>query len=98
MYALKVFGLSLDLFGHHIMPHLERFSSMCGHSTNFWSFWICGCVAWISSVTIARSFAYVVVVHVVDDTVKWSLRLFFSNNLSQYMMPNLGGVFFIRTR
>ena len=37
MYALKVFGLSLDLLGQHVMAHLDRLRSMSDHSTNFWN-------------------------------------------------------------
>ena len=38
MYALKVFGLNLDLLGHPVMTHLDKLRFMCDHSANFWSF------------------------------------------------------------
>lgn len=38
MYALTVLGLSLDLFGHLEMVHLERLRSILDHSANFWKF------------------------------------------------------------
>lgn len=37
MYALKLFGLSLDFLGHLVMTHLDRLRSMRDHSANFWS-------------------------------------------------------------
>ena len=42
MYALKVFGLSLDLLGQPVIAHFERFRSMCDHSANFCNLSICG--------------------------------------------------------
>ena len=54
---------------------------MCEHFAIFWSLWICGCIAWISFVIILRSSAYAVVVHVIEDVVKWYPRLYFSNHL-----------------
>lgn len=35
MYALKVFGLGLDLLGRPVMAHLDRLKSICDHSANF---------------------------------------------------------------
>ena len=60
--ALKVFGLNLNLLGHHVIAHFERFRSMYDHSANFCSLFICGCMCCILLVIIAKSSAYAVVV------------------------------------
>ena len=82
IYALKVFGLSLDLLGQLAMTRFERLSSMCDHSTNFCSLSICGWMCRMLSVSIARSFPYIVVVHVVGEVLKRHPMLSCSNHLS----------------
>ena len=57
MYALKVFGLSLDLLGHPIMAHLDMLRSMCDHFANSYSLSICGCMCCMLLVSIAKSSA-----------------------------------------
>ena len=42
---------------------------------------ICGCICCILSVTIVRLFAYVVVVHIERDVIKWYPMLIFLNHL-----------------
>ena len=74
MYALKVVGLSLDLFGHPVIAHLDRFRSMYDHCANLYSLLICDCMCCILSVIIARSSAYAVVVQVKIDVLKWCPR------------------------
>ena len=81
MYALKVVGLSLDLFGHPVIVHLDRFRSMYDHCANLCSLLICGCMCCILSVIIARSSAYAVVVQVERDVLKWYPRSSFSSHL-----------------
>ena len=54
MYALKVFGLDLDLLGHHVMAHLDKLRSICDHSTNYWSLTIWGWRCGMLSLVIAR--------------------------------------------
>ena len=41
MYALKVVGFMLELFGHHAIAHFERLRSRCTYFENFWNLWIC---------------------------------------------------------
>ena len=42
IYALKVFGLSLNLLGHRVMAHFTRLRSMYDHCANLCSLSICG--------------------------------------------------------
>lgn len=77
MYALKVVGLKLNLFGHPVIAHLERLRSRCIHYDNFLSLWICGWLWVTSSVRMARSSAYGMVLYVVDNVLKWYPMLSF---------------------
>ena len=81
MNALKVFGLNFDWLGHPVIAHFERFRSMYDHFVNFCNLFICGCICYMLSVMIVKSSAYAVVVHVVDDVLKWYPKLFFSSHL-----------------
>lgn len=67
--TLKIFGLNLDLFRHPVIVHCERFKSIYDHSANFCTLLICGCMCCMLSIIIARSSAYALVVHVVDDVL-----------------------------
>lgn len=64
-------GLSLALFGVSVIAHFLRFRSMCVHSTDFWSLLIWGWRWFMLFVKMARSSAYVVVVHVFLEVLKW---------------------------
>lgn len=64
-------GLSLDLLGHPVMSYFERLRSIFYHSANLWSLVICGWMCCMLSVMIVRSSAYVVVMHVGGDLLKW---------------------------
>ena len=57
MQALKMLGLSFDLFGHPVMEHLARLRSMWDHSANFCNLSICGYMWFMLSDRIARSSA-----------------------------------------
>lgn len=52
MYALKVFGLSLELFEQHVMAHFKRLISMCNYSIHFCSLRICGWICCMLSVSL----------------------------------------------
>ena len=71
MNALKIVGLSLALFGLHVIAHFVRFRSMCAHSANFWRLLIWGWRWFMWFVRMPRSFAYVVVVHDFLEVLKW---------------------------
>lgn len=93
MNAFKMMSLSLDLFGQVMMAHLDKFRSMCDHSTYLCNLVICGCICWISSVMIARSSAYVVVVHMEAEVLKWYPKSIFLSHLrrgSKKMMNRYG--------
>ena len=67
-------GLSLDFWGQPMMAHFEGLRSMCHHFAYLWILFICGWIFWILSVIIAKSHAYVIVVHVDGDVLKWYLE------------------------
>ena len=67
---MKVLSLSLDLLGHPVIAHFERFRSIYDKSANFYSLFICGCMCYMPSVIIVRSSAYVIMVHVEEDVLK----------------------------
>ena len=71
MKALKVFGLSFDLFGQPVMAHLARLRSMWAHSANCCSLVIWGWMFCILSDRMARSSAYADVVYEDGDVLKW---------------------------
>ena len=64
------------------MVHFERLRFMCDHFANFCSLKICGWMCCMLSEIIARLYAYVVVVHVAVDVVKWYPMLSFSSHLN----------------
>ena len=63
-------GFSLELFGQLVVAEFERLRSICDHFANLWSLVICGWICCMLFVIIAKSSAYVVVVHVADDVLK----------------------------
>ena len=71
IYALKVVDFKLELLGQTVMAHFERLRSMCNHFANLKSLVICGWICCMLSVIIAKSSAYVIVVHVAEDVLKW---------------------------